>query len=60
MSSDASITADNIRAMLRERLSPYKVPRVIVFLESRDEVPMTPSTKVDKRRLAELIEARRD
>lgn len=58
--TDARVTADEIRAMLRERLSPYKVPRVIVFLESLDEVPMTPSIKVDKRGLAELIEARRD
>lgn len=56
---DATITEDEIRASLRERLSPYKVPRVIVFLTSREEVPMTPSTKVDKRGLVELIEARR-
>jgi acyl-CoA synthetase (AMP-forming)/AMP-acid ligase II len=56
---DSAITEEEIKALLRQRLSPYKVPRVIVFLNSRDEVPMTPSTKVDKRGLAELIEARR-
>jgi len=54
----ATLTGEEIKESLRERLSPYKVPKVIVFLGSRDEVPLTPSTKVSKRDLADLIERR--
>ncbi|OJZ76148.1 hypothetical protein BRW65_01580 [Mycobacterium paraffinicum] len=54
----ATITDGEINQLLRERLSPYKVPKVIVFLSSRDEVPLTASTKVSKRDLAELIKDR--
>lgn len=55
----AALTEADIEAFLRERLSPYKVPKVIVFLESRDEVPLTPSTKVSRRDLAEIVDRRR-
>lgn len=55
----AAITEADVDTFLRERLSPYKVPKVIVFLESRDEVPLTPSTKVSRRDLAEIVETRR-
>jgi acyl-CoA synthetase (AMP-forming)/AMP-acid ligase II len=51
----STLTADDIRARLRERLSVYKVPRAIVFFDSSDQVPMTPTMKVRKRELAELI-----
>ena len=54
----ATLTADAIRHQLRDRLSVYKVPKVLVILDSIDEVPMTPSLKVRKRDLAALIEAR--
>jgi acyl-CoA synthetase (AMP-forming)/AMP-acid ligase II len=56
--SGATLLADQIRQRLRDRLSPYKVPRAIIVLSSVDEVPMTPSMKVRKRLLAELIRSR--
>lgn len=55
----SAVTAESITATLRERLSVYKVPKVIVFLQSRDEVPMTPSMKVRKGQLAQLVDTRR-
>ena len=48
---------DALRARLERELSAYKVPRQLVFL-ARAELPMTDSGKVDRRRLAALIEAR--
>jgi acyl-CoA synthetase (AMP-forming)/AMP-acid ligase II len=51
----STLTADDIRTQLRERLSVYKVPRAIVFFDSIDQIPMTPTMKVRKRELAELI-----
>jgi acyl-CoA synthetase (AMP-forming)/AMP-acid ligase II len=53
------LTAESIQDALRERLSPFKVPKVVVFLESAADVPMTPSSKVLKRDLVELIESLR-
>jgi acyl-CoA synthetase (AMP-forming)/AMP-acid ligase II len=53
------LTADEIRAHLRDRLSVYKVPEIVVILDSADNVPMTPSLKVNRRALAALIAARR-
>jgi acyl-CoA synthetase (AMP-forming)/AMP-acid ligase II len=55
----ADLTEEAIKAALRERLSPFKVPRLVVFLESAADVPMTPSSKVLKRDLVELIESLR-
>lgn len=55
----ATITEADVEMYLRERLSPYKVPKVIIFLTSRDEVPLTPSTKVNRRDLAAIVESRR-
>jgi acyl-CoA synthetase (AMP-forming)/AMP-acid ligase II len=52
-----SLDARAITAELRSRLSSYKVPRRIAFV-TRDEIPLTPSNKVDKRRLAALIKER--
>jgi acyl-CoA synthetase (AMP-forming)/AMP-acid ligase II len=46
-----------IRTELRTRLSTYKVPRKIVFIE-RDEVPMTASNKVHKQLIADLLARR--
>ena len=53
----ATLTPAAIRARLRDRLSSYKVPRAIVFLDSVDDVPMTPSTKVRRVELAAMIAA---
>jgi len=46
----ASVTADEVRAFVRENLARYKVPREVVFL---DELPRNPTGKVLKRELAE-------
>lgn len=53
-----ALMPDAICAHLRTRLSTYKVPKMLVVLDSVDEVPMTPSLKVRKRELATLIAAR--
>jgi len=53
----ATLTPAEIRARLRDRLSSYKVPRKIAFLDSVDDVPMTPSTKVRRVELAAMIDA---
>lgn len=50
---------ESIKNVLRQRLSPYKVPKVVVFLDSCADVPMTPASKVRKRELAGLIESLR-
>ena len=44
----ASLTADELTTLCRERLADYKVPRVITFL---DELPRNPTGKVLKRNL---------
>jgi acyl-CoA synthetase (AMP-forming)/AMP-acid ligase II len=44
-----------LRNVLAARLSSYKVPRKIVFFSSLDDLPMTPSMKVQKRALADLV-----
>jgi acyl-CoA synthetase (AMP-forming)/AMP-acid ligase II len=49
-----SLDPDTLGAALRERLSVYKVPRRIAVV-SFDELPMTPSNKIDRRALASLI-----
>lgn len=46
-----------IRAALKQRLSPYKIPRLYVQI-SRDEVPMLHSNKVSRRQLEALMAAR--
>ena len=51
-----SLTVGDVRDALSERLSTYKVPRVVVFLDSIDDVPTTPSMKVRKPELAALID----
>jgi acyl-CoA synthetase (AMP-forming)/AMP-acid ligase II len=55
MEPGAERDADAVREFIRERLSSYKVPRLVAFLDSLDDVPTTPSTKVRKRELAEII-----
>jgi acyl-CoA synthetase (AMP-forming)/AMP-acid ligase II len=51
------IDPEVVRARLRDELSAYKVPRH-VFVLPHDEVPLTDSGKVHKKRLLELLEPR--
>ncbi len=54
----ASASAQDVRAFLRERLAPYKVPKEILFM-SDGEVPMTASdTKVRDEELRRLVDER--
>jgi acyl-CoA synthetase (AMP-forming)/AMP-acid ligase II len=50
----AILDPEEVRAQLRERLSAYKVPRRIVIL-GREDVPLTPSQKIDRRALRALL-----
>ena len=45
---DASLTGEQIQAFCRDKLTAYKVPRVIEF---RDELPKTPVGKILRREL---------
>jgi fatty-acyl-CoA synthase len=47
----ASLTEDEVREFIKERLARFKVPRDVVFLE---ELPRNPTGKVLKRQLREL------
>jgi len=49
-----SLDASSLRERLRGELAAYKVPREVVFLESR-ELPFTDSGKIDKRRLRAVL-----
>jgi len=42
---------DEILAFAKENLSPYKVPKIIRFME---ELPLTPIGKVDKKALRDF------
>jgi len=53
-----SLNAESITEILSSRLSSYKVPRVIVFVEAA-ELPYTPSNKIIKRDLQALVASRR-
>jgi len=44
----AEITADQVRALLRERISTYKVPRHLALFASPDELPWLDSGKIDR------------
>jgi acyl-CoA synthetase (AMP-forming)/AMP-acid ligase II len=46
-----------VRARMREELSAYKVPRHL-FVLRHDEIPLTDTGKVHKKRLLELLEPR--
>jgi acyl-coenzyme A synthetase/AMP-(fatty) acid ligase len=48
---------DHIQAQLKQRLSPYKVPRHYVAI-TREELPMLHSNKVSRRLLETLLAAR--
>src|SRR5947209_16999004 len=51
----ASVSEDELRDYVRERLARYKVPREIAFVE---EIPRTSTGKLQRRKLAELHAAR--
>jgi fatty-acyl-CoA synthase len=51
----ASITEEDLRTYVRERLARYKVPREVRFVE---ELPRTSTGKLQRRRLGELEPAR--
>jgi acyl-CoA synthetase (AMP-forming)/AMP-acid ligase II len=51
------LDAAQCRARLRAELSAYKVPRHYFFY-AKAELPFTDSGKIDKRRLAALLEER--
>lgn len=44
-----------LQAALREELSSYKVPRMIVFIETEAEIPRTDTGKIKLHELGELI-----
>jgi acyl-CoA synthetase (AMP-forming)/AMP-acid ligase II len=50
----ASIELQALQAHARASLSSYKVPRTVLLLRA-DEVPMTSSTKADRRAIARLL-----
>jgi acyl-CoA synthetase (AMP-forming)/AMP-acid ligase II len=50
----AELTPDAIAAALRAEISSFKVPRVMIIVPN-DEIPVTPSNKLDKRALAAMI-----
>ncbi|RJP94979.1 MAG: AMP-dependent synthetase [Desulfobacteraceae bacterium] len=47
-SRDAGLLKENILACCRENMAPYKVPKIIEFIDS---IPLTPVGKVDKKSL---------
>jgi acyl-CoA synthetase (AMP-forming)/AMP-acid ligase II len=57
LTSDAQLSAGELRERLRSELSAYKVPRHFFFY-SDGELPFTNSGKIDKRRLTEILAQR--
>ncbi len=55
--NSVKLDIENMEAQLRQRLSSYKVPRVILQLD-RDEIPMLASNKVARREIAALMAQR--
>jgi len=51
---DTAFDADELRTKLRQRLSPYKVPRRFISIEE-NELPTLSSGKVDLKKLVELV-----
>ena len=54
---DATLTADDVIAWVRERLADYKRPRIVEFV---DELPRDPNGKTRKPKLREAYLARRN
>ena len=57
VASDASLTADEVKAYCKEKLTGYKMPKHIEF---RDELPMTPVGKILRRELKDEEDAKRE
>ncbi|HEX4255836.1 MAG TPA: AMP-binding protein [Streptosporangiaceae bacterium] len=53
----ATITEDDVIALCKANLARFKVPKQVIFLE-QDELPKTPTGKVQKYRLVPLAEQR--
>jgi fatty-acyl-CoA synthase len=53
----AAITEDNVIALCKAKLARFKVPKQVIFLE-QDELPKTPTGKVQKYRLVPVAEQR--
>jgi fatty-acyl-CoA synthase len=53
----ATITEDDVIALCKANLARFKVPKQVIFLE-QDELPTTPTGKVQKYRLVPLAEQR--
>jgi fatty-acyl-CoA synthase len=53
----ATITEDDVVALCKANLARFKVPKRVIFLE-QDELPKTPTGKVQKYRLVPLAEQR--
>jgi len=56
MTENSNLTADDVKAFLKDKLTAYKMPRHIEF---RDELPMTPVGKILRRELKDEEEAKR-
>jgi len=54
----SSVDPDELRQRMKRELSAYKVPRHLVVMR-REDLPMTSSGKVDKRRLADAMRSRK-
>jgi acyl-CoA synthetase (AMP-forming)/AMP-acid ligase II len=55
--AEADLDPQEIGRWLRTRLSSYKVPRLLAIVD-QDDVPFTPSYKLQKRALAQIIRER--
>jgi len=53
-----SLDADTARARVKDEIASYKVPRHIAVFADQTELPWLDSGKVDRRRLAALLEER--
>ena len=53
-----SLDEDAARARVKEELASYKVPRRIAVFGDQTELPWLDSGKVDRRRLAAILEER--
>jgi fatty-acyl-CoA synthase len=57
LSPGAAVTSDELIALCKDKLARFKVPRHILFVEA-DQLPTTPTGKVQKFRLVSMAAAR--
>ena len=57
VAADQNLTAEEIKAFCKDKLTAYKLPRQIEF---RDELPMTPVGKILRRELKDEEKAKRE